>query len=271
MKKFLSGFILLLFLILPAIFVHSVRATSQQAYQDYLYQFDLYRQKYNDFQVAKNAYDKFKTLESQSQALSATKFMLSQRDLLLHAYLVYLFERVGEQAGISPVNKQLYQSLLTNELAFLESQSNLVSSINSIDDATTTSQQLEDHYKVLQETMDQIIAGISLGQLNVIAQNFDLQVTVAQSLFSQNSAQLGTDKKSTINNWVLQITNKRSLYQQKIDEVNAAVTDLTNSNDEADLDQRFSDITMKIGQAKQYLSDGIANLGEVVNAMQYVN
>lgn len=270
-KKFLSGFIFLLLLVLPAIVVAPARASSQQAYQDYLYQFDVYRQKYNDFQIAKNSFDKFKTLESESQALSATKFMLSQRDLLLHAYLIYLFERVGEQGGITPVNKQLYQSLLTNELAFLEKQSSLVSSINSIDDATTASEELESHYQVLSATIREIIAGISLGQLNVIAQNFDRQVTVAQSLFSRHSTELSTEKKSMINTWILQITNKRSLYQQKIDETNAAVADLTNSNDANDLDQRFSDVIIKIGEAKQYMSDSIANLGEVVTSLQYVN
>ena len=264
--KNIAAFVFGLFL-----FATPVMATSQQAYQDYLYQFDMYRQKYSDFQVAKNSFDKFKTLESQTQALSATKFMLSQRDLLLHAYLVYLYERVGEQGGITNVNKQLYRSLLESELAFLETQSNLVSSINSIDDATTTSEELEDHYDVLSATIREIIAGISLGQLNVIAQNFDRQVTAAQSLFAQNSGQIPAEKKSTINSWVMQITNKRNLYEQKINEINAAVAGLTDTNDANDLEQKYAEVTMKIGEAKQYLSDCIANLGEVASALQYAN
>lgn len=197
--------------------------------------------------------------------------MLSQRNLLLHAYLIYLYERVGEQGGIAPVNKALYQTLLSNELAFLEEQGSLVSSINTLDDATTASENLESHYRVLEATIHQIIAGISLGQLGVISQNFDRQVTVAQVIFSQNAGLLSAEKKSTINSWVLAITNKRSLYQQKIDEITAAVTNLANTNDSSNLDQKFAEITTKIGEAKQYLSDSIANLGEVVRAMQYVN
>lgn len=265
MKKFaaLAG----LFLLLAA----PVFASSQQAYNDYLYQFDLYRQKYNDFLIAKNAYEKYKTLDSQTQALSATKFMLSQRDLLLHSYLVYLYERVGEQGGITAINKQLYQSLLTNELSFLENQSNLVSSINTIDDATNTSEELESHYNVLSATIRQIIIGISLGQLNVITQNFDLQLTVAQNLFAKYSGQLSADKKSTINNWVQTITNKRTLYQQKIDDVTASAATLADTVDAQSIDTKFGEITTQIGNAKQYLADAIANLGEVVNAMQYQN
>ena len=262
---------LLLLLLIPNLSATPVFASSQQAYQDYLYQFDVYRQKYNDFQVAKNAYDKFKTLDSESTALSSTKLMLSQRDLLLHTYLVYLVERMGEQGGITPVNKQLYQSLLNDELAFLEKQSSLVESINSIDDAVTTSQQLEGHYRVLSQSIRQIIAGISLGQLSVIAQNFDIQMAAAQAFFAQNSASMSTEKTSTINNWVLAITNKRSLYQQKVTEISTAIANLSNSNDSTDLDQKFQNITSKIGQAKQYLADCIANLGELANALAYVN
>ncbi len=197
--------------------------------------------------------------------------MLSQRDLLLRAYLIYLLERVGEAAGMTPTAKQLYRSLLTDELAFLETQSGLVSSINSIDDAVTTSEQLENRYPVVQATVRQIIAGLSLAQLTVIAQNFDRQVTAAQAIFSQNAAVLSADKRATIISWTQQIINKQSLYQQKINEVNAAVADLANSSDATDLDQKFTGVTTKIGEAKQYLSDAIANLGEVANALQYAD
>lgn len=265
MKKVAALIVTFFFLAAP------VFATSQQAYSDYLYQFQQYRQNYSDFQVAQNAYLKFNTLQSQSQALTATKTMLSERDTLLHAYLLYLFERVGEQGGMTTVNRQLYQSLLTNELSFLETQSGLVSSINSIDDATSTSQQLEDHYEVLQATIDEIITGISLAQLNVIYQNFNLQVTAAQNIFQQNSSTMSSAKQATVNSWITQITSQQSLYQQKIADINTEASTLTNINDAGSLDQAMQDITTKLGQAKQYVSDSIANLREVENAMQYTN
>jgi len=270
-KKFLSVFAFLLLLLLPALLTPRVRATSQQAYSDYLYQFDQYRQKYNDFVVAKNTYQKFNTLDAQSTALSTAKTMLSQRDLLLHAYLSFLYERVGEQAGITPTNRQLYQSLLTTELAFLENQSSLVSSINTTDDATTISQQLEDHYQVLSATMDQIIAGLSFGQLNVIAQNFQLQLTNAQQLVQFNSATITQAKQTTINNWITQITSKQNLYQQKIASINAASAAMANSIDPNDLSSKFLNVQSQLNDAKGYLSDSIANLGEIVNALQYQN
>jgi hypothetical protein len=267
-KYFLSVFALLFLALLPVAKVH---ASSLQAYQDYLYQYDIYRQKYTEFQVAKNSYDKFKTLESQTQALSATKFMLSQRDLLLRTYMLYLFERTADQNGLTPENKQLYQSLLSTELAFLETQSNLVSSINSIDDALKISQQLESHYKILLATIREITIGISLGQLNAITDNFDHQVIVAQTLVTQNSSFFNSDKKSTINSWFTQIQNKRTLFSQKIDDITQLTAKLATISDSSNLDQKSTDIFRQIGEAKQYMADSIANLGEISVAMQYAD
>ncbi len=267
MMRLAGIFILFLVVALP---VQMVIATSQQAYQDYLYQFDLYRQKYSEFQVAKNEYQKFKSLTSQTQALETTKTMLAQRDQLLHAYLVNLGEKVNEELGLSSVNKQLYRSLIQSELTFLEGHAQLIPSINSIDDAISISQELESHYQVLQTSMHQIIAGISLAKLSTISQYYDQNVRVAQNLINTNSSAFPPGKVNTINRWLLQIQNKRSLYQQKVDEANQAITGLT-STDPNDLDQKFQAILKQISDAKQYLSDGISFLGELANALKYVD
>lgn len=267
MRKLLPIVVLFLLVTIPC---GVVVAASQQAYQDYLYQFDLYRQKYSDFQVAKNEYQKFKSLTSQTQALEATKTMLAQRDQLLHAYLVNLGEKVNEEQGLSAVTKGLYRSLIQSELTFLERHSQLIPSINSIDDAITISQELESHYQVLQTSMHQIIAGISLAKLATISQYFDRNVLAAQTLVNANTSAFPPGKLNTINRWLLQIQNKRSLYQQKVDEAAGAITGLT-STDSNDLDQKFNTILKQIGDAKQYLSDGISFLGELANSLRYID
>ena len=266
MKKFTAFVILLFLLLLP---IGHIQAASQQAYQDYLFQFSQYRQKYSEFQVAKNTYEKFKTLESQTQALSATKTMLTQRAQLLHAYLVFLSEKVTEEEGLTNVNRGLYQSLIRTELTFLEGHSQLIPSINSIEDATTVSEQLESHYQVLQIAIRQIVAGLSVGRLSVISRNFDKNVSAAQTLVNTSAGLLSSEKVATVNRWFLQITNKKNLYQQKVEEITRDSTGLTGYNVD-DVDQKFNEILGKIGEAKQYLSDDISYLGEVVRTIKYL-
>ena len=73
-----------------------------------------------------------------------------------------------------------------------------------------------------------------------------------------------------MNRWLLQITNTKSLYQQKIDEINGLNTSLT-STDPNDLDRKFSDITKKVGEARGYLLQGTSYLGELATALKYLN
>lgn len=266
--KRLPVYILLLFIFFSSGFI--VYASSQQAYQDYLYQFDVYRQTYTDFQVAKNEYAKFKSLTSQSSALDKTKTMLSQRDQLLRAYLLLLNEKLNEDTGISTTTKQLYRSLITSEVTFLENHAKLVPSIGSIDDAERISEQLESHYSILQVSIRQILIGLSLGQLTILSTMYDKTLLDAQTQVQTNSSTFTPQKQETINRWLLQITNKKSLYQQKFDAISSA-NSLLHGNDIQNLERQYSDLTKSMNEARQYLKEGASFMTELVTALKYVD
>jgi hypothetical protein len=267
MKRFLPALLLLLIIITP--FSH-VFATSQQAYQDYLYQFDVYRNINTNFQVAKNEYQKFQSLSAQSDALGKAKILLSQRDTLLRSYLLLLNEKLMEDQGLSPSTKQLYQALLANEVTFLNSHAQLIPSAGSIDDVTQVSNQLSSHYMVLQTTIRQIMIGLSLGQLSILSHYYDQAVKDAQILVANYSGVFTPQKQETMNRWVLQITNKRAFYQQKYDALvqkNAALV----AQDEQDLDTQYNAAIQEIAEARQYLKEGASFLIELKNSLKFMN
>ena len=246
----------------------SVLADSSRAYQDYLYQFDVYRTKYAEFKVAKNEYEKFRSLTSQTVALEKTGTMLSQRDLLLRAYLLLLGEKLNEDMGLGTADKGIYQTLINNEVGFLDTHSKLVQSIGNLEDAQEVSRGLESHYSLLQASMRQTIIGISLGKLTVLAHNFDTVLADAKALINTNRGSLSLQKQSTIDRWLLQITNTKSLYQQKIDGIVTANAQLK-GNDIGEQDQIFAKLTRNIGEARQYLVEGTGFINELVEALRY--
>ncbi|MEK7119839.1 MAG: hypothetical protein AAB889_04945 [Patescibacteria group bacterium] len=262
------AFIFLVLLTLPALLALPVKATSQQAYQDYLYQFDLYRQTNTDFQVAKNEYLKFKSLTSQTTTLEKTKTMLSQRDELLRAYLFLLNEKLNEDRGLTATGKQLYQALIANEVTFLNAHKDRMTSIGSIEDTVNSSKELESHYTILYASMRQTIIGIILGNLSVHAQRFDTIGTTAQALVNTNRGAFTPQKQATIDRWLLQIANKRSLYQQKIEAINTTNNQLK-SNYQEEIDRSFQAMQKDAGEAKQYLAEATGNLTELMNALRY--
>jgi len=269
-KKLLSGFVILLILVLSAFIVTSVRATSQQAYQDYLYQFDRYRQTYSDFQRAKETYLKYHSLTSQTAAVTATQTMMTQRNLLLRGYLLFLNEKLNEDQGLNETAKQQYQGNLQKELTFLETQNQQIAGLTSIDEATSTSKLLETHYVPLQITIRQTIIGIALGKLSALARTFDQNLQTAQTLVSANSGVLAPEKVTIINRWLTQIQNTRGLYQQKIDEIEAAATtQFATIRTLSDMDQKIADINKKCTEAQKLLTQMTGYLGEVVQTLQY--
>lgn len=274
--KVIRFFLLCVFIILPVSFVplrisypvRSAIASSERGYQDYLYQFDLYRQTYSDFTIAKNEYEKFGSLASQTTALTKTSDMLAQRDQLLRAYLLLLNEKLNDDRGLGEVQKATYRMLITNEIGFLNQHSSLVQSIVSLEDAQNVSRELESHYAVLQGSIRQTIVGVSLGQLALLARQFDQNLADVKALVASSRRLFLPQKLATVDRWLLQIQNVRSLYQQKIDTISTKNTLLKGSSIDA-LDDQFRDLKRDLGQAKQYLIEGNGFMGELLEAIRY--
>jgi hypothetical protein len=267
MRRLLIGpiFIILatLLFVVPKTF-----ASSQQAYQDYLYQADVYRQKYTEFQISKNEYLKFNTLASETDAISKTRAMLSQRSLLLRAYLLLLTEKVNETSGILPTEADLYHTYVKSEVSFLENHSQFVNSVQTIKDAIKASEQLEDHYTVLASSMRQISLGVSLAQLRSLGNEYSQSMVAARILIDQVRPELPLDKQTTIDRWFVQISNKRTMFLQKIDAITQAV--LAFKGEElTDVDKRTTDIQNQLATAQKDIVEGISYIKELTEAMRY--
>ena len=262
---------LLVLPVLLALLALPIKAAYEQAYNDYLFQFDSYRQKYSDFQVAKNEYQKFKTLTAQATALEKTKAMMTQRDQFLRSYLLVLYEKLNDpNSGLVPVTREQYQKILGNEIAFLETHAQTIASVASLEDAEQVSEELESHYAVLQTSIRQILTGLSLGQLAIVAKFYDALVLDSQNLIAQYGGTFTPQKQETINRWVLQIVNKRTFYQQKVDSI-AQQNALLDASDLNDLDTKYNANVRGMSEARQYLIEGISHLAELRDALKYSN
>jgi len=267
MRKFL---LLGLIVFLTAIPIPIVVASSKQAYQDYLYQFDRYRQTYSDFQLARDTYLKYHSLTSQTAAVSATQTMMTQRNLLLRSYLLFLNEKLNENQGLGFATKQYYREKLQQEIAFLDAQNQQIAELTSIDEATNISKLLETHYVALHITIRQTIIALTMGKLLRLSMAFDQNLQTAQALVSDNTTVLSPEKVGIINRWLIQIQNTRSLYQQQLDEITTfSTTKFTTVRAMQDLEQKSEDIDKKFTEAQGLLAQMTSYLGEVVTALKY--
>src|SRR4030042_2238258 len=232
-------FIIILGFFMLTGYARPVYATSEQAYKDYIYQYDKYRTSYNEFKIAKNEYDKFRTLTSQTTVLEKTKVMLNWRDTLLRAYLLFLKEKLNENIGVTDTNKELYNKIITNETLFLENHAQLIPSIGTISDAVVVSNQLQSHYMVLQSSIRQVILGLSIGHLNLYYKQLGDNMITMMDILNQSRAELPLHKQSVADRWVVSINSKKNLYEQKIDRIGILIAGFSGDTI-TDMDRKMS-------------------------------
>lgn len=266
MRKIFS---FLVFLALPALLALPVGASSQQAYQDYLYQFDVYRTMYRDFQTARGEFLKFQTLTSQTTALTKTKAMLTQRAMLLHTYLLLLGERLNEDQGLTPEEHLLYRSQLTAELAFLDRQKVSAAAPATLADATNHSKELEERYPKLYAIMREIASELVRGNSLASVRTFDQLFGNAKTIAMDNRNLFPPEKQVTIDRWIVQIATKRTSLQQTLDTFAQTDQTMGKAATQSEIDRWVSESAKSAASAKQQLVELTANLGELAAALQY--
>jgi len=262
MKKVLFIFFLAFF------FPLKIFASSQTAYQEYLIEYDVYRTALTDFKVARTEYLKYKTLASQQTALEKTKTMLTSRSQLLLNYLSVLNEKLNESTAMTPSNKSLYQTLITNETQFLKNHIGLMRSIGSLTDAENVSQQLTSHYAILQSNTYQTIVGLKMAELNALDTTYYDLLTKNYTFLQTNRSSYTTERLTILDRWLLQIQNKRDLFKQKTDEI-IKENSVLKSSSSTEIVASYQRIVKLLSEAKQYLTEGTSYIQELTTSLQY--
>lgn len=267
--KPLAGLVVLLALALSLPNGSPVSASSQQAYQDYLYQFDVYRSIFGDFQTARGEYLKFQTLTSQTTALTKTKAMLAQRAMLLRTYVLLLTELINENQGLTTDEQNRYLSLLTSEINFLDRQKAAVSAIASLGEATSHSKELETHYPALYATMRGIGSELLLGMVVAQVSDFDQLFGDIKALIGRYRPLGSPEKQATIDRWVVVITNKREALGQTLESVRLTDQKVFSAPAVVEADRWVEESAKTIATAKQQLVELTSNVAELIASMRY--
>jgi len=260
-------FFLILLFVSSQYFIASVNASSSQAYQDYRFQFEQYRQKLTDYRVAYNQYKQFNSLTSQADALEKIKIALAQRNQVSKTYYLFLNEKINENPGVVSADAALYRSLMTNHIGFLDQNTLQTATINTLSDAATISTLYVKNYNSMQSIYRQTIVGVQLGYLQYFVLQFDTAAIHAQSLIAASKGDATPEKQATLDRWLLALSNKHSLFEQKNLTIRNAMAKLT--GDVQEQDRQFAAIQTLINKQKQDLIEGASYLGELEQALQY--
>ncbi len=263
----MGRFALLVLIIASAILPARVYASSPQAYADYQYQYDQYRQRLSDFQSAYTQYKQFNSLTSQQDAIDKAKLLLNQRNQVSRAYFLFLTEKLNEDPGLGTTESQPYRTAIVNQIGFLDGNSARAAAAGSLDDVSAVSALFVKNFFAMQLTYRQTIIGLELGYLQFFLSRFDADASTAQSLITASRGDASPEKIAVLDRWLVNLSNKHSVITQKISTIRTASSKI--SGDIQEQDRQFTAIQSQFAGAQQDLTEAVSYLGEVVNSLQY--
>ncbi len=235
----------------------TILADYQKAYQDYTFQSSQYKGAYNQFLIARSAYQTYGTLTSQQEAIDKFKAILKSRNAFISSYYNLLQEKLNESASISGEQKTTFDKIRISEGQWLSDNQVKVDAAASLDDLNSVSSEFQSRYRQMQTEGKQTIGTILLAK----EINLRGQVQAVFDSLTTKVAEIRTSGEDTSvwNRWLFSAQNKLILHDQKIADANKQIF----SNNDTDLLKA----QQTLAEANQYLRETITQLQEVINAI----
>ncbi len=251
-KKILLTFLFFIFFAVP------VSADYTTAKTDYTYQYNLYREGYDAYLVAKSTFSTYKTLTSQADALAKERLVLQARDQVITSYFNLLQEKLSTQPTIDPKYKQTFSGIRVNENLWLSAHQKKISAAANFDDLNTAAADFEDHFPQFDRETKQAFGTIILNNEADLKLTADEQVSALKiKLTEMRSA---GDDTTFSDRGLIDVQNKLDLSLQKYQDAKTIFFPKSDNQDPINLLSGQQRLTA----ANQYLREAVNFLWEIV-------
>lgn len=174
----------------------------QKAEQTYLARVDAYRTARDSWLSAKKKNQDFKTLTSESAAVTAARnFEISQIDIV-EGYLDLVIEKINVTNSINSSDKQIIVDFYHQEKTYYDSQRSSLNNANTSNQIAAIGIDIDDHYK--NQTLTQIPfikTLIASSDDKAFMDQISIIYSDTKSLVTNNTA-LGDPTQKLINGWI---------------------------------------------------------------------
>lgn len=241
------------------LFASPVQANFQTAKTDYVYQYNLYRQAIDNYQVAKSTYLTYRTLTAQNDAENKLRLAIQTRDSVISSYYDLLQERLNIVPGISPSYRATFNIIKENEKDWLTEHQKKIDAAASLEDLNATAAEFEAHYPQFDRETKQAIGTILLTKEDNLKRETDQAIETLMVKLTQ-MRQSGEDT-SFWDRGLINTKNKLDLYDQKY--TFAKNIYFPENNGQIDIYSGQQRLT----EANQYLREAVRFLQEIIKTI----
>lgn len=266
--KRLSAILTALFVICCSLYASPVDAQVfdfNRAYNDYLHIYNQYRLTHTDYVAAKQAYLRYQTLTSKTEALSKTLKMLQLRDKVIWTYLTVLRTKLAETTGISDYEQNILYLQLDNEVNWYQDHYDVLPSAGSLEDLVDSAKETEDKYPKTEVLIYQTLGAILAGKEAALRDKANEQIERLNGKIAE-IRQRGDKETSLLERWLLEAENRLTRSQEKQFAAQQALAKI--KTHERDKHQSYNQAQFTLEESHQYLKEANFYLKELIREVK---
>lgn len=235
-----------------------------RAFQDYLYNYNLYRSSHLEYVSAKSEYLTYKTLTAQTKALEATKKMLLARAETLKTYLTALRLKLKETTGILNYQQNMYYLKLDNEVTWIGTHKNSLPSAGTLEDLVKISTEAEKRYPTMEILAYQTLGTVMTGKEITLRDKINEQISKTEGKINQIK-ETGEDT-TTLERWLIQAKEKIKRSEEKEKEGQNIISAIKPTD--KNKIQSWNKAQKAFEEENQYLKEAVSHLKEIIREIK---
>lgn len=241
----------LLHFVFPSI-VHSQALDFNKAYQDYLYNYDIYQKAHSDYDIARSQYLASNTISSQTKAQEATSVMLVDRDQALNTYLTALRSKLNDAPGIDNGTKSGLSSQIDSEITWYGDHKAKISSAGSLNDLVSDSNDAANQFYQTELLIYKVLVAISIGNTSDYRDSVRSEIDSLRTKIAEIKVD-GDKKVDPVERALTDAEDKLSRSQEKEQEAQTLFTKMKPTD--KDKLSEFNNIELSVGESLSYIKE----------------
>ncbi len=259
------SFSLLFFLLPQKSYSEEKIFDADRAFQDYLYNTNLYRQSHSEYIIARESYLKYQTLTSKNTALEKTRLMLKNQDEVTRTYLTALRLKLAEVSGITNYGQNVLYLRLDDEIPWFQKHQQSLNSAGTIEDLVSLSEDGRNQYQKTEILAYQTLGAILTSKQNVLYEEITQKIKDLKEKIGEIRTK-GDKNTSLAERWLLEAENRLTRSQEKQFSAQQLLAQM--KTNDFNKNESYNKAQFTIEESHQYLKEANSYLKEVVRELK---
>lgn len=238
---------------------------ADKAFQDYLYNYNLYRESHSEYIIAKESYLKYQTLTSKNTALEKTRLMLKNQDEVIKTYLTALRLKLAEVSGITNYGQNVLYLRVDEEIPWFKKHQESLNSAGTLEDLVSLSEDGKGQYQKTEILAYQTLGTILTSKQGVLYEEISQRIKELKEKIGEIRAK-GDKNTSLAERWLLEAENRLTRSQEKQFSAQQLLTQMKTNN--FNKNKSYNEAQFTIEESHQYLKEANSYLKEVIRELK---